>query len=547
MRSDNNNGGGPEKPGKRPRGPPREKTQKKGKPHTLAAAPIASPPKTDRERQDRLQEWGVENAAQLRTWEDPNSVAALQTGHGGPTIERPMPHPVDNTLRPASAHDGSERSRQGGLSSLQRAGASSYWSVPEQNDFGKFVAYFGTDWGAIASYMGTKTPTMRLAESGNRIDLTEDAATADAKRLRGDDMGPPPVATQIVKRRYDNFQPAVPRPLAPSTDVMEIDDPPPPQLPQTHVRTSPSQYQHGIRFSTMSQASPTQAQSVVTSQSHAVAATSVTPTQVLPPQQRLPTQHLQPPRMGFFSDSRPEHRHPLTPQAQPTPQSLRDEEHPAELQRAQDSQFMRRLQQTQEAAREVEARYAHRDRFSQGFAHPDPPSRVVSQSSAPSQVRSAQPNPVSMSDVPGQTVQQSHLQPRQPSSTVRHLIDVPKSSSPASAPLQPGLGQSIPSLPPRDGGRLFSIGNQSHPQSLPEPRKTSNLASILNSEPEEPRPHKRYSDHAVPAMATPTQSPAPAAYPTGPPPPPSGHATHSSRRDTFGEASAAASQYQRSS
>ncbi|TKA66435.1 hypothetical protein B0A49_09929 [Cryomyces minteri] len=250
MRSNNNNGGGPEKPGKRPRGPPREKTQKKGRNHTLAAAPIASPPKTDRERQDRLQDWGVENAAQFRTWEDSNSLAALQTGHGGPTIERSMPHPVDNTLRPASAHDGSERSRQGGLSSLQRAGASSYWSVPEQNDFGKFVAYFGTDWGAIASYMGTKTPTMvknhfqRLAESGNRIDLTEDAAAADAKKLRGDDMGPPPVPTQIVKRRYDNFQPAVPRPLAPSTDVMEVDDPPPPQLPQTHQAQVQAQAQH---------------------------------------------------------------------------------------------------------------------------------------------------------------------------------------------------------------------------------------------------------------------------------------------------------------
>lgn len=41
-----------------------------------------------------------------------------------------------------------------------RPAASSYWSVPEQQDFVKFISYFGTDFVAIAAHMGTKTTTM---------------------------------------------------------------------------------------------------------------------------------------------------------------------------------------------------------------------------------------------------------------------------------------------------------------------------------------------------------------------------------------------------
>ena len=38
--------------------------------------------------------------------------------------------------------------------------SSSYWSVPEQNDFYNLVRYFGTDWQAIAATMKTKTAIM---------------------------------------------------------------------------------------------------------------------------------------------------------------------------------------------------------------------------------------------------------------------------------------------------------------------------------------------------------------------------------------------------
>jgi hypothetical protein len=37
---------------------------------------------------------------------------------------------------------------------------SSYWSVPEQTDFPALLQHFGTDWQAIAKWMGSKTHIM---------------------------------------------------------------------------------------------------------------------------------------------------------------------------------------------------------------------------------------------------------------------------------------------------------------------------------------------------------------------------------------------------
>jgi serine/arginine repetitive matrix protein 2 len=45
-------------------------------------------------------------------------------------------------------------------SQTQRQGASSYWSVAEEQDFKACLKYFGTDFQAIATHMGTKTTTM---------------------------------------------------------------------------------------------------------------------------------------------------------------------------------------------------------------------------------------------------------------------------------------------------------------------------------------------------------------------------------------------------
>lgn len=107
--------------------------------------------------------------------------------------------------------DGKERSAD---SKYMLKAYSSYWSVPEVINFIDNVAYFGTDWLAIANHMGTKTPTMvwpnsfglrlfsdsisqvrnhymRLIEGG-MPDLMQVAAVSDQRRERGQDLGPRP-------------------------------------------------------------------------------------------------------------------------------------------------------------------------------------------------------------------------------------------------------------------------------------------------------------------------------------------------------------------
>jgi hypothetical protein len=61
-----------------------------------------------------------------------------------------------------------------------KPGPSSYWSLAELQDLDKNIAYFGTDFEAIANHMGTKTGTMiqnqylRFVEGG-KLDLEQSA------------------------------------------------------------------------------------------------------------------------------------------------------------------------------------------------------------------------------------------------------------------------------------------------------------------------------------------------------------------------------------
>jgi hypothetical protein len=114
---------------------------------------------------------------------------------------------------------------------------SSYWSVPEVNDFPLLLQHFGTDWHALAKWMASKTHIMvytrlfaawltvpadsnrsrrvanlvaqvknyyqRQIDSG-RSDLREIAERADEKRRRGESTGPPPVPSEpTVKRKFE--------------------------------------------------------------------------------------------------------------------------------------------------------------------------------------------------------------------------------------------------------------------------------------------------------------------------------------------------------
>lgn len=97
---------------------------------------------------------------------------------------------------------------RGGHEAPQRA-SSSYWSVPEQQDFPKLLAYFGTDWQSIATQMSSKTQIMvknyytRSVESG-KTEFEQIAREADEKRKRGSKATPPPTTSASTSNGGSN-------------------------------------------------------------------------------------------------------------------------------------------------------------------------------------------------------------------------------------------------------------------------------------------------------------------------------------------------------
>ncbi|KAI2473474.1 hypothetical protein F4781DRAFT_192219 [Annulohypoxylon bovei var. microspora] len=116
--------------------------------------------------------------------------------------------------------------------------ASSYWSVPEANDFPQLLRSFGSDWAAIAAHMRTKTPIMiknyymRKKDANDWQVIVEDA---ESRKARGEKRPAPPAPSSGVKKRYETSSN---RPLAAADAVME--DSPAPKLehPQASQPTS---------------------------------------------------------------------------------------------------------------------------------------------------------------------------------------------------------------------------------------------------------------------------------------------------------------------
>ncbi|EME43216.1 hypothetical protein DOTSEDRAFT_153620 [Dothistroma septosporum NZE10] len=103
---------------------------------------------------------------------------------------------------------------------------------------------------------------------GGRADLGDSAFKADARRERGEDIGPPPTPTPIVKRKYENPQSGgTPRALAPQTDAMDIDEPLQGSQSSIAKHASPpgSQFQTNPRFTTSAQSTPIPAHRAVPS------------------------------------------------------------------------------------------------------------------------------------------------------------------------------------------------------------------------------------------------------------------------------------------
>jgi len=115
-------------------------------------------------------------------------VKKIYTGIRQPLPPAPPPSPQQMTM-----------SQEQSARSLGTS--TSYWSVPEQQDFWKLVAYYGTDWVKISQTLKTKTHTMcknyynREIEKG-RTDMQKIAQEADQRIKRAQVIGNPSEPSQ---------------------------------------------------------------------------------------------------------------------------------------------------------------------------------------------------------------------------------------------------------------------------------------------------------------------------------------------------------------
>jgi hypothetical protein len=169
---------------------------------------------------------------------------------------------------------------------------SSYWSVPEQNDFPALLRHFGTDWQGIARHMTSKTHIMvytnlfhqwlqvpsdsnksrRVANiltqvknfyqrkvDGGQRDWQDMARDADQKKERGESTGLAPTPSIIPKRRYDPSGSVPPRPGSAMDGAEGMVSPGPSSMMQAirPSQASPLQQQHiSTRFPALATAGP---------------------------------------------------------------------------------------------------------------------------------------------------------------------------------------------------------------------------------------------------------------------------------------------------
>ncbi|EGP85259.1 uncharacterized protein MYCGRDRAFT_75046, partial [Zymoseptoria tritici IPO323] len=92
---------------------------------------------------------------------------------------------------------------------------------------------------------------------GGRSDLEDAANNANVRRERGEDLGPPPTPTPIVKRKYDNPQQAsTPRAIAPQKDAMDMDEPMSLSQAPMPKHNSPPQFPPKPRYVSSAQGTP---------------------------------------------------------------------------------------------------------------------------------------------------------------------------------------------------------------------------------------------------------------------------------------------------
>lgn len=340
----------------------------------------------------------------------------------------------------------------------------------------------------------------RRIDSGQK-DFEDVVADTEGKKSRGERTGPLPVPNFASKRRYEATPSSIilPRPLAPQTDAASETDETRPAPKGKHAtpsstsaqpvplqaRPPPEKERNVNRYPPLAQASSAP---IPTGPVLAEDATRATRPQA-PMPSRMPG-----PRMGYFPDDRRE-----VPASVMSHTTSRPQEAPISARQAPVS--------APEIAR-MESLHAQGYRSSNIDAHGSP--LVTTQGAMPpSQPTYLPPQPQpSLVPTPSHSRQPSLTKP--PSSpvqplqrpepeihTVRH--DPMSQRSYYSLPGQPvGMAQPPPVLsPPKETPRPSLPPSEPAEAPRQVPAKRSNIMSILNDEPEEPQPRKRFaSDQA---------------------------------------------------
>lgn len=577
---------GGEKPAKKPRRTGESKPGRKGNKSqlaALAAAPAMAPTKPlapgmpTKEEADRAQHL-----------QDASLLASLQGGQpGAMRPEQQMVFNQEGFIPQAAVPEEVDRPKQ--APQAAKPAASSYWSVPEQTDFFKYISYFGTDFGAIASHMGTKTQTMiknhyqRNIDGGGRADLEEAANKANERRERGEDIGPPPTPTPIIRKNgskvyADYSQSNAPRAIAPQTgDMADAEEATIHSAVPKHSSPPQAQAQAKPRFTSSAQGTPIPAHRAVPSP---LPTTAPTPAAVPPTMPTAPHPrglgHPLGSRLGFLTEQRSEPRPAI-----PTSGFRFGQEQPPSLSRPQpqpqqqqvmartpsgnplDPAYLAGLQQEQEralrlAGAESEARgehipgrplpgqnpHAHGSPSNHPIAAPFMDHKPILEERRPTPPRNAYATPGgSRPPLFG-----TSSTPAAPPLAVTPLSSIHRgpyhASPPKQEPLRPGSVSGSTPAPSHQGPNPFTSnpppaapGPAATPAPEREPPKRSNLLSILNNEePSEPKPAPKRD--SLPSAPTRVASPAPSAFPSSSTPQPlSG--IPPSRREQFGQSSLA--------
>ena len=166
---------------------PKEKGAKRGKAPLLAAAPGPSPQKKEVEvKKPEVKELKLEDEFREKEIEEAKLLASFHTGQPNPpmlsppkisegwlgaqrapTNSNPLGRPPNQQQTPIQKHQQQHIPQEQQTPPKQQSGqprsgsqTSSYWSVPEQQDFMNLLSFYGTDWPQIAAHLKNKTPVM---------------------------------------------------------------------------------------------------------------------------------------------------------------------------------------------------------------------------------------------------------------------------------------------------------------------------------------------------------------------------------------------------